>query len=100
MMFKWLAERLYQRCIYCDEVHWKWVCAPCHEEISFAFTKALELQLDVAVLNAGNPALITKLTVMDGDKVIGIVVPDSLKVIDDLGLIVPQYYRETLDGRS
>lgn len=99
-MFKWLTERLHQRCIHCDTTdHWKWVCAPCNEELIHSRNKSLQLQLDVAVLNAGNPVLET-LTVIAGDEVIGIVVPDSLKVIDDLGLIVPAYYREILSERS
>jgi hypothetical protein len=97
-MIKWLAERLYQRCVHCDEVHWKWICYPCHEEASIALIDALQLQLNVVVLNAGNPELIAKLAVMDGDEVIGVVIPDTLKVIDDLGLIIPKSYREKLDG--
>ncbi len=100
-MIKWLAERLHQRCVHCDSVNrWKWVCAPCNEELIHFRNEALQLQLDVAVLNVGNPKLIAKLAVMDGDEVIGVVVPDSLGVIHDLGLIIPQYYREKLRGRT
>ena len=100
-MIKWLAERLHQRCRYCDTAnYWKWVCFKCHEEVSIEMMDALQLQLNVAVLNVGNPELIEKLAVMDDDECIGLVVPDSLSVIDDLGLIVPNYYRETLSGRD
>ena len=95
-MFKWLANRM-QRCRYCDKAHWKWVCFPCHEETMTKAIQAFQLQMDVAVLNAGNPELIEKLVVMDGDKCIGLVVPDSLSVIDDIGVIVPAYYREKLN---
>jgi len=86
-----------QRCRYCDTTdHWKWICFECHEETSTGLVEALTLQLDVAVLNAGNPKLIEKLAVMDGDECIGLVVPDTLEVIDDLGLIVPKSFREKL----
>jgi len=96
-MFKWLAELLYQRCIHCDSTQrWKWVCAPCNEELIHFRNKALQLQLDVAVLNVGNPGLLARLAVMDGDECVGIVVPDTLEVIADLGLIVPKSYREKL----
>ena len=88
-----------QRCRYCDKDHWKWICFTCHEETSVEMVKALQLQLDVAVLNAGNPVL-EKLVVMDGDECIGVVVPDTLKVIDDMGIIVPESYREKLDERN
>jgi hypothetical protein len=62
--------------------------------------EALTLQLNVAVLNVGNPELMEKLTVMDGDEVIGIVVPDILEAVDNLGIIIPTYYREKLDGQG
>jgi len=100
-MFKWLAERLHQRCRYCDTAnYWKWVCFKCHEEASIEMMDALQLQLNVAVLNVGNPGLLARLTIMDGDEVVGIVVPDTLKMIDDLGLIVPKSFREKLSGRN
>ena len=99
-MFKWLAEHIHQRCRYCDTTdHWKWICFKCHEETSTELVEALTLQLDVAVLNAGNPVL-EKLVVMDDDECIGLVVPDRLSVIDDLGLIVPKSYREKLHAES
>ena len=98
-MIKWLAERLQPRCRYCDEAHWKWICFKCHEETSTELVEALTLQLDVAVLNAGNPELIEKLAVMDGDECIGLVVPDSLEVIDNMGTIVPKSYREKLRAK-
>ena len=100
-MIKWLAERLHQRCICCDTVnYWKWVCFKCHEETCVEAIDTLQLELDVVVLNVGNPGLIARLTVMDGDEVIGVVVPDSLGVIHDLGLIVPNYYKEKLRARD
>lgn len=100
-MFKWLTERLHQRCAHCDTTkYWKWVCFKCHEETSSELVEALTLQLNVAVLNVGNPELMEKLTVMDGDEVIGIVVPDILEAVDNLGIIIPTYYREKLDGQG
>jgi hypothetical protein len=63
-------------------------------------TETLQLQLDVALLNVGNPGLLARLTVMDGDECVGIVVPDTLKAIDDLGLIIPKYHREKLRAES
>jgi len=99
-MFKWLAERLYQRCTYCNEVHWKWVCFKCHKEAAAETIEALTLQLDIAVLNVGNPELIEKLAVMDGDECIGLVVPDSLEVIDNMGIVIPESFREKLRAES
>jgi len=99
-MFKWLAERLYQRCVYCDTIdYWKWICFQCHEETAVEMGKALRLQLDVAVLNTGNPIL-GELTVMDGDECIGVVVPDTLEAIDNMGIIIPKSYREKLRAES
>ena len=98
-MIKWLAERLQPRCRFCDEAHWKWVCVKCFREASTELVEALTLQLDVAVLNAGNPELMAKLAVMDGDECIGLVVPDSLSMIDALGIIIPNSYREKLNAK-
>jgi hypothetical protein len=102
-MFKWfknwLAERIHQRCRYCDTAdYWKWICYECHEKTVAERIRSLQLQLDVAVLNAGNPELMEKLAVMDDDEVIGIVVPDILEAVDNLGIIIPAYYREKLDA--
>ena len=100
-MFKWLAERLHQRCHYCDTAnYWKWICFKCHSEVLVEYNAQRQLQLEVAVLNVGNPVLIEKLAVMDGDECVGLVVPDSLEVIDNMGITVPQYYREKLRGRD
>ena len=99
-MFKWLTERLQPRCRYCDEAHWKWICFKCHEETSIELIDSLQLQLNVAVLNVGNPGLLARLAVMDGDECIGLVVPDTLKVINDLGIIIPKSHREKLSGRT
>ncbi len=97
-MLKWWSEHSQPLCIHCEETHYKWICPKCHEKIATQLTKALQLQLDVAVLNAGNPELIAKLAVMDGDECVGLVVPDSLSVINDLGLIVPAYFKESLNA--
>ena len=94
-----VRHQFHQRCVHCDTTdYWKWVCFKCHEETSIELIDALQLQLNVAVLNMGNPGLLARLAVMDGDECIGLVVPDTLKVIDDMGILIPKSHREKLSG--